>query len=129
MAPLIYLDTHVVAWLYAMGAAALSDRAAGLIEQSEQVRISPMVRLELQYLFEIGRVAQPPLPVIDALQSALGLTVCDAAFAAVVREAEGCTWTRDPFDRLIVAQAILLDAPLVTKDATIHAHYAGAIWD
>ena len=88
-----------------------------------------MVRLELQYLYEIGRVAQPPLPVIDALQSNLGLIVCDAAFPAIVRAAESQTWTRDPFDRLIVAQASLFEASLVTKDFTIQANYPHTLWD
>jgi PIN domain nuclease of toxin-antitoxin system len=129
MAPLIYLDTHVVAWLYGTGPDSLTDKVARLLEGSDEIRISPMVRLELQYLFEIGRVGQRPLPVLDALQSTLGLAVCDAPFPAVVRIAESQVWTRDPFDRAIVAQAFLFDAPLVTKDAGIHTNYSRAVWD
>jgi PIN domain nuclease of toxin-antitoxin system len=87
-----------------------------------------MVRLELQYLYEIGRVGSTPIPVLDALGSAIGLTICKAGFPAVVREAEKQNWTRDPFDRLIVAQASLLNAPLITRDSTIHKHYSKAMW-
>ena len=54
---MIYLDTHVAAWLHAAGAELLSEEAVRQIEQAEEIRISPMVRLELQYLYEIGRVA------------------------------------------------------------------------
>lgn len=129
MASLIYLDTHVVAWLYAEGARALPAKIRDLLESSNDIRISPMVRLELQYLYEIERVTQPPLPVLDAIESTLGVTLCKAAFPAIVREAESQNWTRDPFDRLIVAQASVFNAPLVTKDETIRAHYARAIWD
>lgn len=128
MASIIYLDTHVVAWLYALGRQAISASATAYLEQSEDIRISPMVRLELQHLYEIGRVNQPPLPVLDALAATLGLTLCKAAFPAIVREAEQIVWTRDPFDRLIVAQATLFDAPLLTKDANIQAHYPKTIW-
>ena len=39
------------------------------------------------------------------------------------------TWTRDPFDRVIVAQARLRGAPLLTKDRAIHAGYERAIWE
>jgi len=124
----IYLDTHVAAWLYATGPAALSIPAAELIAASDDVRVSPMVRLELQHLYEIGRVAEPAAAVIDALTAALGLTVCTASFPRVVHEAEKMAWTRDPFDRLIVAQAAIHAAPLVTKDATLHASYPGAVW-
>lgn len=128
MASLIYLDTHVVMWLYAGGKAGLPEQAIRWLEESDDIRISPMVRLELQYLFEIGRVAQPALPVVDTIETALGLVICQASFAAVVREAEAHAWTRDPFDRLIVAQAALFQAPLLTKDATIHANYEQAMW-
>lgn len=129
MATVIYLDTHVVVWLYGLGPKCLTPKVAHLLEESGDIRISPMVRLEMQYLYEIGRVGQQPLPVLDVLQSDLGLVVCDASFPAIVRVAESQTWTRDPFDRLIVAHASLLDAPLVTKDATVQTNYLQAIWD
>lgn len=128
MASLIYLDTHVVAWLYASGAESLSPAATERIEASQDLRISPMVRLELQYLHEIGRVTEPARTVVDELAATIGLQVCDAAFATVVHEAERQDWTRDPFGRLIVAQASLAEAPLVTKDRTLHAAYDDAIW-
>jgi PIN domain nuclease of toxin-antitoxin system len=128
MARLIYLDTHVVAWLYGMGPSSLSGSAAEVIEGAEQLRCSPMVRLELQYLLEIGRTTAPAVEVLDALNAATGLALCDAPFPAVVREAEGYAWTRDPFDRLIAAQAALFNAPLVTKDELLHRHYPRAVW-
>lgn len=128
MADLIYLDTHVVAWLYARGASALEAAGREELKQADEIRCSPMVRLELQYLYEVGRVAEPALPVMDALAAALGLRMCDAPFFAVVREAERQSWTRDPFDRLIVAQAALHGAPLLTKDETIRAAYERAVW-
>lgn len=125
---MIYLDTHVAIWLYALGAGSLSPAAAECLAGAEDLRISPMARLELQYLYEIGRVTEPAARVCDALEAALDLKLCDASFAAVLREAEQQRWTRDPFDRLIVAQAALHDAPLVTKDESLHAHYARAVW-
>lgn len=128
MAPVIHLDTHVVAWLYDGGAAGLSDGAAEALAGAHDVHCSPMVRLELTYLHEIGRLSVPALEVCDALAGAIGLRFSDAPFFAVVREAERQTWTRDPFDRVIVAQAVLDSAPLLTKDETIHRAYDAAIW-
>ena len=52
---MIYLDTHVVLWLYAQRGKGLSERACQLIECANFVIISPMVLLELEYLNEIGR--------------------------------------------------------------------------
>jgi len=37
-------------------------------------------------------------------------------------------WTRDPFDRLIVAHAAANDARLLTKDEKIRRHYKRAVW-
>lgn len=128
MAAVTYLDTHVVAWLYQSGANLLSARAIEAIESAADLRISPMVRLELQYLFEIGRVREPSVGVVDDLASSLGLRVCDRPFADVALEAERFTFTRDPFDRLIVAQAALADAPLVTRDDGIRQAYERACW-
>lgn len=126
---MIYLDTHIVFWLYARGAGApLTGRARRAILDSTDLRISPMVRLELQYLKEVGRTGATAAAVLDELAAVLGLRVCDAPFPAVVAGAESASWTRDPFDRLIVAQAALHDAPLVTKDARIHEIYSRSIW-
>jgi PIN domain nuclease of toxin-antitoxin system len=118
----------VIAWLYADGAAALSRRAAAELDGAAEVHCSPMARLELQYLREIGRFRDAPVEVFDALAASIGLRVSDAPFFAVTREAERQTWTRDPFDRVIVAQARLEGALLLTKDATIQAAYDRAVW-
>jgi PIN domain nuclease of toxin-antitoxin system len=52
----------------------------------------------------------------------------DEPFGAVAAGAIEQRWTRDPFDRLIVAQAELAGAELVTKDQSIRTHYRGARW-
>ena len=128
METVIYLDTHVVVWLYATGTQKLSQAALDEIESTEDLRISPMVRLELQYLHEIERVNQPAIEVIDELENTIGLTICQASFPAIAKRAEAHNWTRDPFDRLIVAQAELFQAKLITKDQRIHDHYEYALW-
>ncbi len=58
-----------------------------------------MVRLELQYLREIGPVTAPSDPVVDALQASIALQVCDPAFPSFAKAAVRETWTRDPSDR------------------------------
>jgi PIN domain nuclease of toxin-antitoxin system len=129
MDTVIYLDTHVAFWLYAEGSAApLSEAAREALRGAAEIRISPMVRLELQYLYETERIGVPAAPVLEELGAVLGLRTCDAPFAAVVLAAESEGWTRDPFDRLIVAQASLSGAPLVTKDPRIREHYSRSVW-
>lgn len=127
MASLIYLDTHVMAWLYAGETERIPPAARKAINESE-LAVSPMALVELQYLIEIGRFIDPVEQVVEVLGRDLGLKVCDLPFPEVARHAFDLSWTRDPFDRLIVSQAALREAPLVTKDRDIHDNYRGALW-
>lgn len=99
---MIYLDTHVVVWLYAGRTDLLSPLAVDRIE-AEDLYISPMVQLELEYLREIDRLTVGSALIIESLSQRIGLTLCDLPFAAVVVESILQSWTRDPFDRLITA--------------------------
>ena len=125
---MIYLDTHVVVQLYTQAVAGFSDMVLQLLEHESDIRISPMARLETEYLYEIKRLNTQAITIIDSRESSIGLITCSAPFNAVTKAAESLSWTRDPFDRLIVAQASLYDAPLVTKDEKIHLNYKKAIW-
>ena len=127
MASLTHLDTHVVAWLFAGRADLLSARARTEIEGGDLV-ISPIVVLELQYLWETKRTTEPASVVVDDLASRIGLGLSQAPFPAVARRAVDLAWTRDPFDRLIVATAALHRAPLLTRDERIRQNFAGAVW-
>lgn len=124
---MIYLDTHVVVWLYA----GLVDRFSGDIQtllNEQDLLISPIVRLELQYLYEIKRVSVEAERVLFDLSQRIGLTVCPKPFDAVVAGATKLAWTRDPFDRILVAHASLSDSVLVSKDQAILTHYTYARW-
>ena len=122
-----YLDTHVALWLYAGETGRISKRAATLINR-ESMLASPIVLLELEYLREVGRVAATPQAVIAELKRRVGLAIPNRSLEAVAEQALDLNWTRDVFDRLIVAQAALDGAALVTTDRTIRKHYPKAVW-
>jgi PIN domain nuclease of toxin-antitoxin system len=125
---MVYLDTHVLVWLFA-GRTHLIPAPARAVIDGNDLLISPIAVLELQYLFESGKTLEPAEPVVQALGRELGLKRCDLSFADVIGVAVLEGWTRDPFDRITVAHARLRGAPLLTKDRSIHAHYAEAVWD
>ena len=127
MAPLIYLDTHVAAWMYAGRIDLLPAGVQSLLEEHDLL-ISPAVELELQYLFEVRRTAEPAATVVAALEREVGLTVCDLPFRKVVEVALTQSWTRDPFDRLIVSQAALRGLSLLNKDRLIRESFSPAVW-
>jgi PIN domain nuclease of toxin-antitoxin system len=122
-----YLDTHVVVWLYGGDVAQLSKAARDQIDKDD-VLVSPAVVLELEYLNEIGRLGPSALSVMAALRKDIGLKVCELPFSTVVEQALAEKWARDPFDRLIVAQAKANQAPLITKDEIIRQHYRRSVW-
>ena len=124
---MIYLDTHVLVWIAAKKAPQLSSSAVALIEKHE-VRVSPVVRLELQYLYELGKVRTSAKKLLERLQNQLDLVICDSPFQRVIEQASSESWTRDPFDRIIVAQAKINQAILISRDAHIREYYPMASW-
>jgi PIN domain nuclease of toxin-antitoxin system len=108
----ILLDTNAVIWIDQNHA-----RARTLLEATGPLRLSPATVLELQFLDEIGRLH---------LRSGLRDIVDDERWEVdeppslewFMRAAEE-SWTRDPFDRLIVAHARLRRCRLATGDRRI----------
>jgi len=122
----IMLDTHVAIALYEGRTAGLGAAAKRAIDR-DIVTISPAVLLEIELLHEIGRLRVGATPVSMRLGEDLSIRVATERFADVAIEALGLGFTRDPFDRLIVAHAALAKAALVTQDAQIRYRYPKAI--
>jgi PIN domain nuclease of toxin-antitoxin system len=127
MESIVHLDTHIIVWLYSGSIELLSERAKSTLEDSALV-ISPMVLLELFYLKETNRLNADPHDMVNDLRDRIGLAMDSTAMPLVIDQALHLSWTRDPFDRLITAQAASYDRYLLTKDATIREHYPKAIW-
>lgn len=127
MEALIYLDTHVVAWLYSGETRLLSTRGRATIDQSPLL-VSPMVILELEFLKDVGRLAVGASVIIESLRARIGIEVCELSFHKIIAAARELSWTRDPFDRVIVGHAIAAGRPLLTKDRSIRRRFREAIW-
>jgi PIN domain nuclease of toxin-antitoxin system len=106
----------------------LSKPAEDTIERSATVAVSPMVRLELGHLHEIGRILVPANQILTELRQSIGLKESDPRLSTIIDAALDIAWTRDTFDRLIVAEAKRLNANLVTKDSRIRENYELAAW-
>jgi PIN domain nuclease of toxin-antitoxin system len=119
----VMLDTHIVVALYEGRTAGLGRRALRAIDR-EELSYSPAVLLELELLHEIGRIRQGGAHIAHHLGTELGIECAADRFLDVVARALPLAYTRDPFDRLIIAHAELLDAPLVTLDERMRQHYS-----
>ena len=122
-----YLDTHAAIRL-AQGRGRIGRGAAKLM-QSADLLVSPMVLVELEYLYEIGRLTLPGKDILQKLGHEVGLRLCELPFADVARAALDEKWTRDAFDRIIVAQAKVNGlALLISSDEKIAEHYPRTVW-
>lgn len=125
---MMHLDTHVVLWLYE----GLLDKFPAFAKkqlEDHELMASPMVQLELEYLFEIKRIKEPNYVIINELMKTLALQILNIPLEKIILEAVKLSWTRDPFDRIIVASAQINNALLLTKDTHIAKHYKHTIWD
>jgi PIN domain nuclease of toxin-antitoxin system len=123
-----YLDTNVVVWLAQGNLARISPTAKGVLEQADLL-ISPMVLVELEYLYGVNRIKLAARDVRLKIEHEIGVRVCDLSFPLVASVVMDEKWTRDPFDRIIVAQAKANGlAPLVSADEEILKHYPRAVW-
>lgn len=123
-----YLDTNVVVWLAQGALNRVSPRAQQVLEEADLL-ISPIVLIELEYLYEVHRIKLPSQDIYMKLQHEIGVRVCDLAFPVIAGVTVGEKWTRDPFDRIIVAHAKANGlAPLVSSDQEIQQHYLRTIW-
>lgn len=123
----VYLDTHAVIWLYHKELHKFSKNTLLLLENN-QITVSPMVKLELQYLYQIKRITQKPDVILQSLQDTIELKICQKSWLDIVNVALTCDFTRDAFDRLIVAHAMLDNSILISKDSNLTKHYQHCVW-
>ncbi len=122
---MIHIDTHVLVWLWERKAKYAKLLARRI--EDEVIVVSPAALVELQCIREIGRFKDSPEKVVAGLAESIGLSVSGAPFDDIAQMAMALSWTRDPFDRLIVANAITDGARLLTFDDRIHANFDGAL--
>jgi PIN domain nuclease of toxin-antitoxin system len=113
----ILLDTHALIWLDAG-----STRARKLARSSAPLAISPASLLELQFLVEQGRIRFRRSARIDDLADDERWTLDEPPAAAWFEAARSFSWTRDPFDRIVVAHAAVRGWKLATADTNILKH-------
>ncbi|MDC7218928.1 MAG: hypothetical protein PQJ59_03245 [Spirochaetales bacterium] len=121
------LDTHAAVFLHAGRLEEFSELGKRLLEK-ETIYIGPMALLELQYLYEIKRIKYTADQIRDDLLVDIGLEILQRDWFAVTRKAWELDWTRDPFDRIITAQALVEGERLLTRDRTILENCSLALW-
>ena len=131
--PLIVLDTHALIW-WVDGSAALSQRARQHIDSlvaASAIRVSSISVWEIGMLVASGRLelaitTEEWIARCEALPF-LGFVAVDNTIALASTRLPGRP-PADPADRIIIATAQALRAPLVTKDRRIRTYDVETIW-
>ena len=122
------LDTHIAVRLAEGNLDKLSPAALQTVAATDLL-LSPMVLVELEYLFELNKIRLPADDVRSKLEFELGVHVCQFSFQPIADVASREKWTRDPFDRIIVAHARANEiSSLISADRLIRQNYPRTVW-
>lgn len=114
---MILLDTNALVWLEAN-----HRRAQPLKKVKGRLFVSPVSLLEVQFLLELGRIRLKPGLSVSTLTDDERWSVDEPPAREWFEEALPLAWTRDPFDRIIVAHALVRGWRLATADRVILEH-------
>lgn len=121
----LLLDTNVLLWLFVGGRRLPDELREALGDRENVVNASVASLWEIAIKQSIGKLRAPADTSAASEQLGLALLDVTASHALGVRDLP--LHHRDPFDRLLVSQAIAEDATLVTADQQLDA-YAAATW-
>jgi PIN domain nuclease of toxin-antitoxin system len=126
----ILLDTHCWLWLQVSPERFGPETLALLSNPATELLLSAASSWEIAIKYALGKLPlpEPPSAYVPSRMAANGVLGLPVQHVHALRVAELPHHHRDPFDRLIVAQAVVAKAPLITRDRTIHRHSAVAWW-
>jgi PIN domain nuclease of toxin-antitoxin system len=126
----LLLDTHALLW-HALNDPQLSANArSAILDPANEVFVSPANYWELAIKASIGKltVQQPFEDFLTACEARFQLLPIASAHAVQVSLLPYPPNHRDPFDRLIVAQAIVEKMSVVSIDVELDRYPIARIW-
>lgn len=126
----VLLDSHALLW-WLNGRDRLGRDAHRVIaDPVNEVLVSPATAWEVATKFRIGKLPDVA-PIIEDLErviAAEGFSVLPISFAHAHRAGLLPGAHRDPFDRMLIAQAITENIPLVTNEAIFEQFGVRRVW-
>jgi PIN domain nuclease of toxin-antitoxin system len=126
----LLLDTHVFLWAL-LSPQRLSARAREALEDPENTLLFSAAsswEISSKYALKQLRLPEPPVRFVTTRVERLGLIPMSVEHAHALRVAELPHHHRDPFDRLLIAQAQLEGATLATADPQFLLYDVDVLW-
>ena len=113
----LLLDTHVYLWAVA-GSPRLKPAARRLIEDADEVYVSAASLWEIAIKARLGKLRADPRALAEAIEPS-GFIELPVRAAHAAGTGDLALHHSDPFDRLLLAQALTEPLRLVTADAML----------
>jgi PIN domain nuclease of toxin-antitoxin system len=117
----LLLDTNVLIW-WLMESPRLSDVVHKAIRDADAVFVSAVSAWEIEIKRAVGKLSAPDN--LEATMRALNLFPLAVSVTHAIAAGRLPRHHRDPFDRMLVAQAALESLTLVTSDAVLKEYDA-----
>lgn len=126
----LLVDTHCWLWQLASPERLRAEIIELLCSAENEVHLSAVSAWEIVIKHGIGKLTlpEPPERYIPSRLSSQGHVLLPMDLRHVVRLAALPLHHRDPFDRMLVAQALAEDMPIVTADRLVTRYGANVIW-
>lgn len=126
----LLLDTHTFLW-FINGSPKLSDHARTLIADLENTRFLSVASLwEMSIKVSLGKLkvvlSFPELIQREVYGNAIELLQIEPEHLDVLATLP--FYHKDPFDRLIVAQSMVEDIPIISTDAALSMYSVQLVW-
>jgi PIN domain nuclease of toxin-antitoxin system len=116
----VLLDTHIFLWLHSERKR-LGERLSLLEAQQTERIFSAASSWEIAIKYALGRLPlpEPPQRYVPSRMRAIRAIGLPIEHSHALAVAELPLLHRDPFDRLLIAQAQLLDVPILTANPIV----------
>jgi len=126
----VLMDTHSFLW-FANGSSQLSARARTIIEDPTNDKLLSMASIwEMAIKISIGKlnIAQPFEQFIPHQLQINGFEMFEIKFDHITKVIHLPFHHRDPFDRLLIAQSLVDQIPIVSADSVFDAYSVQRLW-
>lgn len=125
----LLLDTHALLWML-RDDPQLSRRAAVMIQDADEVLVSAASGYEICLKHRIGKMPEAA-ELAGAFEAEIARADCDQlpiTLAHAVTAGKLDPAHRDPFDRMLIAQALIEGVPIVSNETLFDRFGVERIW-
>lgn len=126
----LLLDTHTLLWWWKDDPRLSKPAAAAIADEANTVLVSAASAWEIAIKHRIGKLpgAETAVRDFNELIASDGFTHLAVTYQHALKAGAFASEHRDPFDRMLAAQALIERATLVTADVVMKGFRAKCFW-